>query len=81
MVYQLKGNLGTALDYTRKSLKIFVSIGARIYADIGYWNLREIIEQMKAAGMELSGKDKVEIAELTEAYRKLKGKAVSAASG
>jgi len=38
------------------------------------------MEQMESAGMEISEEDRKEIAELTEAYEKLKGEAVETAT-
>jgi predicted transcriptional regulator len=71
-MYRAKGELDKALEYTKNSLKILVSIGAMIYADIAYKNLQEIMSQMKARGIEISQEDTKEIDELTEQYEKMK---------
>ena len=80
IVYSAQGDLDKALDYTKQALRIFVSIGVPLSADIVYGNLQVFMNQMESAGMEISDEDRKEIAELTEAYQKLKGEAVGTAT-
>ena len=67
-------------EYIKKAIGISASIGTVLHADWAYENLQRIIERMESAGMELSEEDRKEIAELTEAYEKLKGEAVGTAA-